>query len=96
MCPSDRNLRPHLPSSSSVDAAAGSDLQPAFDVLDADRDGKISCDDLRSFYTTFFRADHIDVAGNDDVIGAMMLAADTNEDGFVEYEEFERVISASG
>lgn len=77
MCPSGRTLLP-----SSV-----SDFRPAFDVLDADRDGKISRDDLRAFYAGVG-------GGGDDVIGAMMTVADTNKDGFVEYEEFERVVAA--
>ena len=77
MCPSGRTLLP-----SSV-----SDFRPAFDVLDADRDGKISRDDLRAFYAGVG-------GGGDDVIGAMRTVADTNKDGFVEYEEFERVVSA--
>lgn len=63
-----------------------SDFRPAFDVLDADHDGKISRDDLRSFYSTAsFPAD-------DDVIGSMISVADSNKDGFVEYDEFERVL----
>lgn len=66
---------------------SASHFRPAFHVLDADHDGKISHDDLRAFYAG--------VGGEgDDVIGAMMTLADTNKDGFVEYEEFERVVSA--
>ena len=81
MCPSGRSLRPSA-------SAATSDFRPAFDVLDADRDGKISRDDLRAFYSSVYGS------GEDDVIGAMMTVADTNKDGFVEYEEFERVLVA--
>ncbi|TKY54256.1 Squidulin protein [Spatholobus suberectus] len=80
MCPSGRTLRPRA-----------SDFRPAFDVLDADRDGKISRDDLRAFYAGV----HGGASGGDDVIGAMMTVADTNKDGFVEYEEFERVVAGN-
>jgi calmodulin len=66
---------------------ARSDFRPAFDVLDADHDGKISKDDLRMFYAGFSRND-----ADDDVIGSMMSVADFNKDGFVEYDEFERVL----
>ncbi|XP_004508142.1 calcium-binding protein CP1 [Cicer arietinum] len=83
MCPSGRTLRPQ-PSTS--------DFRPAFDILDADSDGKISREDLRSFYATVSGG----VNGGDDAIRAMMSVADTNMNGFVEYEEFERVVSGNG
>ena len=79
MCPSGRILSSQ---------AAASDFRPAFEVLDADRDGKISRDDLRAFYAGV----HGGVSGGDEMIGAMMTVADTNKDGFVEYEEFVRVM----
>ncbi|KAF7806819.1 calcium-binding protein CP1 [Senna tora] len=63
-------------------------LRPAFDVIDTDRDGKISRSDLRSL---FHAADEDD----DVVVESMMVAADTNGDGFVEYEEFERVVETA-
>ncbi|KAL9659359.1 hypothetical protein QQ045_024165 [Rhodiola kirilowii] len=63
-------------------------LKPAFDVLDADRDGKISADDLRSFYETFSNASVTDAG----MIDSMISAADSNKNGFVEYEEFENVL----
>lgn len=81
MCPSGRSLRTH---------DATSDFRPAFDVLDTDCDGKISGDDLRAFYAVVCGG----ASGGDDAIGAMMSVADTNRDGFVEYEEFERVVAA--
>ncbi|CAJ1940825.1 unnamed protein product [Sphenostylis stenocarpa] len=83
MCPSGRILSPQ--------AAAIADFRPAFDVLDADRDGKISRDDLRAFYTGVRGG----VDGGDELIGAMMTVADTNKNGFVEYEEFERVVAGN-
>ncbi|XP_030474591.1 calcium-binding protein CP1 [Syzygium oleosum] len=82
MCPSDRNLR--------RDAPARPHLRSAFDVLDADRDGKISSDDLRSFYAGFSGGGG--GGGDEDVLATMMAVADANRDGFVEYEEFERVL----
>ncbi|KAL5065535.1 hypothetical protein RYX36_027272 [Vicia faba] len=83
MCPSGRNLRLQSPTS---------DFRPAFDVLDTDCDGKISREDLRSFYAT---NSGVGVSGGDDAIGVMMSVADTNMSGFVEYEEFEKVVSGS-
>ncbi|KAL2338941.1 hypothetical protein Fmac_013387 [Flemingia macrophylla] len=74
MCPSGRTR--------------ASGFRPAFDVLDADRDGRISRDDLRAFYAGL----HGGASGGEEAIGAMMTVADTNKDGFVEYEEFERVV----
>lgn len=49
-------------------------LPSAFDILDVDRDGKISHEDLKVFYAD----------AGDEMIGTMM-----NKDGYVEYEEFE-------
>lgn len=83
MCPSGRTLHP------TATATAAADFRPAFDVLDADHDGKISRDDLCAFYAGV----HGGPSGGDDVIGAMMTVADTNKDGFVQYEEFERVVN---
>ncbi|MCD7447066.1 hypothetical protein HAX54_022416 [Datura stramonium] len=65
-------------------------LQSAFDVLDVDRDGKISSDDLRASYGGFVGGD-----SEDDVIGTMMTVADINKDGYVEFEEFEKVLESS-
>ncbi|XWS14219.1 hypothetical protein CRYUN_Cryun36dG0104300 [Craigia yunnanensis] len=87
MCPSERNLsRPEKTSS-------GSDFRSAFEVLDADRDGKISREDLRRFYAGFSNGN----TGFDDeeMIGTMISLADLNRDGLVEYEEFERVLGGS-
>ncbi|KDP27935.1 hypothetical protein JCGZ_19015 [Jatropha curcas] len=86
MCPSGRSL-----ASNGKTTSARLDFRTAFDVLDADRDGKISRDDLRSFYTGFLSG-----GADDDVIGSMMSLADFNKDGFVEYEEFERVLNGNG
>ncbi|XP_028753528.1 calcium-binding protein CP1-like [Neltuma alba] len=91
MGPSGRNLRPGCASSSSS-AATNSPLRPAFDVLDVDCDGKISYDDLHSSYNRFCHHD----TQKGEVIGWMMTVADTNGDGFVEYEEFERVLEMGG
>ncbi|XWS53506.1 hypothetical protein CRYUN_Cryun10bG0006900 [Craigia yunnanensis] len=87
MCPSERNLiRPEKTSS-------GSDFRSAFEVLDADRDGKISKEDLRRFYAGFSNGNT--GFDDDEMIGTMISLADSNRDGFVEYEEFERVLLGS-
>ncbi|XP_068660551.1 calcium-binding protein CP1-like [Aristolochia californica] len=61
-------------------------LLPAFDVLDSDRDGKISADDLKTFYSE--RAN----AATEDDIGSMITVADVNKNGYVEFDEFEMVV----
>ncbi|GMI95852.1 Ca2+-binding protein 1 [Hibiscus trionum] len=85
MCPSERNLnRPEI-------GVPASDFRSAFEILDADRDGKISRDDLRRFYAGFSNGFNDD----DEMIGTMISLADLNRDGFVEYEEFERVLGGN-
>ena len=82
MCPTGRYLGLDLSA-----AGVGGDLRPAFDVLDADRDGRISREDLKTFYAT---------AGgrfDDDDLAAMIAAADADRDGFVQYDEFERLLA---
>jgi len=82
MCPTGRYLGLDLSA-----AGVGGDLRPAFDVLDADRDGRISREDLKAFYAT---------AGgrfDDDDLAAMITAADADRDGFVQYDEFERLLA---
>ncbi|KAJ6795534.1 caltractin [Iris pallida] len=89
MCPTGRHsLLPAAASSSSAAAAISPDLLPAFNVLDADRDGKIGRDDLKSFYSSRSGPDSL----SDDAIGAMISAADSDRDGFVQFEEFESVL----
>ncbi|KAL7144318.1 hypothetical protein ABFS83_07G004400 [Erythranthe nasuta] len=73
-------------------AAPKSNLRSAFDVLDVDGDGKISRDDLRTFYGGL--SGH--GTSDEDAIGSMIWAADSNKDGFVEYDEFERVLLLNG
>jgi calmodulin len=70
--------------------AGAGDLRPAFDVLDADRDGRISRDDLKSFYAT---ANTGAAATSDDDIAAMIAAADADRDGFVQYHDFEGLLA---
>ncbi|KAK1650628.1 hypothetical protein QYE76_068433 [Lolium multiflorum] len=72
MCPGGRYAGLDHPA-----GAGAGDLRPAFDVLDADRDGRISRDDLKSFYA----------------IAAMIAAADADRDGFVQYHEFEGLLA---
>ncbi|TQD73161.1 hypothetical protein C1H46_041290 [Malus baccata] len=83
MCPSGRTL-----SSQTETTALTSDFRPAFNVLDADRDGKISKDDLRAFYAGFSSS-----GVDENLIGSMMSVADSDNDGFVQYDEFERVLA---
>ncbi|XP_060197681.1 calcium-binding protein CP1-like [Lycium barbarum] len=64
-------------------------LRSAFDVLDVGRDGKISTNDLRTSYGEFLGD------SEDDVIGTMMTVADSNKDGYVEFEEFQKVLDSS-
>ncbi|KAE8698222.1 putative DNA replication complex GINS protein SLD5 [Hibiscus syriacus] len=82
MCPSERNWnRPE-------NGVPATDFRSAFEILDADRDGKISREDLKRFSAGFSNGFNDD----DEMIGAMISLADLNKDGFVEYEEFERVL----
>ncbi|PWA75678.1 Calcium-binding EF-hand [Artemisia annua] len=60
-------------------------LRSAFDILDVDHDGKISHEDLKTSYS------HAD----DNIIGTMMKVADSNNNGYVEYDEFEKVLLKS-
>ncbi|KAI3459206.1 hypothetical protein Pfo_015869 [Paulownia fortunei] len=69
-----------------------SNLRWAFDVLDVDGDGKIGYNDLRAFYKGFSGPE----ASEEDVIGSMICMADLNKDGYVEYEEFEKVLDGRG
>ncbi|KAI3687187.1 hypothetical protein L1987_80880 [Smallanthus sonchifolius] len=75
MCPTGTSLWP---------ARTISDLRSAFEILDVDRDGKISHEDLKTSYAD----------ADDDVIGSMMTVADSNKDGYVEYDEFEKVFDS--
>ncbi|OAY56147.1 calcium-binding protein CP1 [Manihot esculenta] len=77
----------------SVSTKPTSVFRTAFDIIDTDHDEKISRDDLRRFYVGL-SSGGVDV--DDDVIGFMMSVADFNKDGFVEYEEFERVLDVNG
>lgn len=81
MCPSRREPTTPL-------AVPSSDLRSAFDVLDSDRDGRISLTDLKKFYS--------DLASSpisDEEIASMISTADSDHNGFVDYNEFERVLT---
>ncbi|KAI4371372.1 hypothetical protein MLD38_019615 [Melastoma candidum] len=69
----------------------GTALRPAFDILDADGDGRISQEDLSSFYAGLPGDAIID---EEDVVGTMISLADEDQDGYVGYEEFVRVVVA--
>ncbi|KAL6292956.1 hypothetical protein ACE6H2_001098 [Prunus campanulata] len=88
MCPSGRTL---CAETATTTTTMTSNFRPAFDVLDSDRDGKISKDDLRAFYAGFSSS-----GADENLIGSMMSAADSNKDGFVQYDEFERVLGGGG
>jgi calmodulin len=88
MCPTGKYLGLDI----TAVAGATGDLRPAFDVLDADRDGRISREDLKSFYAAAGTT-----AGerfDDDDLAAMIAAADDDRDGFVQYDEFERLLAS--
>lgn len=81
MCPSRREPTTPL-------AVPSSDLRSAFDVLDSDRDGRISLTDLKKFYS--------DLASSpisDEEIASMISTADSDHNGFVDYNEFKRVLT---
>ncbi|KAF3774116.1 Calmodulin [Nymphaea thermarum] len=80
MCPSGRQ-RPSAFTGSTI-------LGEAFAVLDADGDGRIGADDLRVFHERFF-CESVD----EKAIQSMISVADVNDSGFVEIDEFERVLS---
>ncbi|RID43563.1 hypothetical protein BRARA_I00416 [Brassica rapa] len=87
MCPSGR-----LASSTT---ASNPDFRPAFEIIDADRDGKISSDDLRAFYAGIPRSSSDKDEDEMMMIGTMISVADANKDGFVEFDEFEKVLEAA-
>lgn len=84
MCPTGKYLGLDL-------SVVGGDLRPAFDVLDADRDGRISREDLKSFYAA--AGPDAGERFDDDDLAAMIAAADADRDGFVQYDEFERLLA---
>ncbi|EFH40246.1 hypothetical protein ARALYDRAFT_495005 [Arabidopsis lyrata subsp. lyrata] len=84
MCPSGRIPIP-------ITTTASSDFRPAFEIIDTDRDGKISSDDLRAFYAGITSGENND----ETMIGTMISVADANKDGFVEFDEFEKVLETA-
>ncbi|KAG6483973.1 calcium-binding protein CP1-like [Zingiber officinale] len=89
MCPSGR---PHR--SDPSPSAASRSLRPAFDVLDADRDGRISRDDLKAFFSSSSGLGAAPLSEED--IASMISAADADRNGLVEFEEFERILCGGG
>lgn len=79
MCPSSSSPRSETTGSSKI--------RPAFEVLDSDCDGRISLDDLRTFYAGLSGPD-----ATEEDMGSMISMADSNRNGFVEFDEFERVL----
>ncbi|XP_021730362.1 calmodulin-like [Chenopodium quinoa] len=82
MCPTGTSL---TPASFADEPTSG--FRRAFDVLDFDHDGKISGEDLRSFYTSFSGS-----GDDEEMIKAMISVADANKDGYVQYDEFEKIL----
>ncbi|CAN8255620.1 unnamed protein product [Cochlearia groenlandica] len=70
------------------------DFRQAFQVIDADRDGKISSQDLRLFYAGISRSASSSPSGEIDT-DEMISVADANKDGYVEFEEFEKVLETA-
>ncbi|XP_044485433.1 calcium-binding protein CP1 [Mangifera indica] len=87
MCPTGASLKPK-----DMATTTCKDFKLAFDVLDVDHDGKISCEDLKMFYARYGK----NSSGDDEAIKAMISAADFNKDGYIEYDEFERVLTYGG
>ncbi|GAB4842997.1 hypothetical protein Ancab_012975 [Ancistrocladus abbreviatus] len=81
MCPSGTSMPPQQ---------RRTELRKAFDLLDADRDGKIGKEDLKAFYSA---TRPVAEAAEEDLIRTMISVADSNGDGYVEFEEFERVLN---
>ncbi|KAK8585890.1 hypothetical protein V6N13_050860 [Hibiscus sabdariffa] len=89
MCTSDKNIIP------SEKAGSASAFRSAFEVLDRDGDGKISREDLKRFFEAALYFPNGTSDDDDEMIEAMISLADSNNDGFVEYDEFERVSGLS-
>ena len=58
------------------------ELRKAFDVMDANKDGNVTPDELRQLLTG------LGEEVTDDIINEMIKVADTNGDGKVDFEEF--------
>ncbi|KAG0492028.1 hypothetical protein HPP92_005426 [Vanilla planifolia] len=82
MCPSDRHILP-------IPLQFGGH-SPAFDVLDSDRDGRISHDDLRAFCSFFAPSPRTTKSP------AMISVADADGSGFIEFEDFRHVLPGGG
>ncbi|KAF5950870.1 hypothetical protein HYC85_012863 [Camellia sinensis] len=89
MCPTGTTAPTLRPDTT---ASGTAEFRSAFDVLDVDNDGKISRDDLRNFYSGFSAGGG--EAAAEEVVGTMMSVADSNKDGYVEYDEFEKVLDS--
>lgn len=85
MCPTD-SCSTHLSR-----PKRDSNFHSVFDVLDTDRDGKISREDLQAFYGGI-SSNAMGMCSDEDVIGSMIHHADSNKDGYVEYNEFEKIL----
>ncbi|GAB2221019.1 hypothetical protein Drorol1_Dr00012181 [Drosera rotundifolia] len=68
-----------------------SDLLQAFNVLDADRDNKISKDNLRRTSSSSSSLSTSD--DNDRLIDTMISHADSDNDGYVQFHEFQQVLN---
>ncbi|GMN55483.1 hypothetical protein TIFTF001_024594 [Ficus carica] len=86
-CISVEALMSRVSSAAACEPAGDSDLREAFDFFDADRDGRITAEELFGFFTAI---------GDDrctlDDCRRMIDGVDRNGDGFVCYEDFSRMM----
>ncbi|KAJ3683033.1 hypothetical protein LUZ60_013260 [Juncus effusus] len=69
-------------------AGASPDLRSAFDLLDSDQDGRISLADLRAFYSHLAKSSPV----TEEDLAMMISTADSDRNGFVDFDEFETVL----
>ncbi|GLJ31619.1 hypothetical protein SUGI_0634730 [Cryptomeria japonica] len=66
-----------------------SHLRQAFTILDRDKDGKIASSDLHEFFNNL-PINHV----SEEDVESMMRAADLDHKGYVQFQEFERIITS--
>eukprot|EP01018_Ginkgo_biloba_P010986 Gb_05636 [translate_table: standard] len=86
MCPPSQNRRKNFMYETGLDDP--SIMKQAFRVLDRDGDGRIAFSDLQDFFSSCLGQNMI----NED-IELMICVGDSDRNGSVDFEEFERLIS---